>query len=146
VVYIAPPYDNFTNCDNVVWPPNNLIGVYTIWQTDGVFPYIEKEVSYYLEYEDGIPKIKVSSICGQNINNVYVNITYEGKSEVPLDNYGLPNGRPIFEDFALLVDGGGTCVPELPDIVFYSHPPTQQLVCLPIIPNGPQDCTSINPE
>lgn len=147
VVEIATPYDNFTDCDNIVWPQNNYLGYYQVWVTGGIGAYVQTELTYSFFYEGGIPKVSVTSVCGNIINNEYRTRTFSFSGEIPLDQYGLPNGAVIFEDFVDLDEGGyatSDCSPLTPDIVFFSHPPTSQLVCLPII-SGSQDCESINP-
>lgn len=145
---IATPYDNFTNCDNITWPTFNYLGYYAVYETGSLGPYTAIEINYSFFYQGGVPKVSVSSTCGNIINNEYRTRTFVFSGEVPLDQYGLPNGAVVFEDVVDLDEGGyytSDCTPLPPNIVFSSHPPTQQTECIPVIPTGPQDCESINP-
>ena len=147
VVDVAKPYDNFTNCDEIVWPQNGIIGAYDYWVSGSIGAYIQKSFVYSLDYIGGVPRVSVVFYCSaiDPEDSGLKSKQYSAISEIPLDSYGLPNGSPVFEDINLDFDGGIDCSPGSPDIVFFSHPPTQQTECIPIIPSGPQDCESINP-
>jgi hypothetical protein len=142
LVAISAAIDGITEWTNNSWPVGS-IGDYTEYY----WPSINNKyiVSVQLIFENGVHKAIVNAQCFINGNGNSNNTVW--KCIVPIDKYGLPNGKlepesiPIIENYQVALCPGDTdyvnndysdyspaegdiecCTPRFPDVVFTSYP------------------------
>jgi hypothetical protein len=132
--------DNITEWTS--WPVANEAGKYLL----GVYNEYDVEAAsaqtyyaeVYLYYENGLHKVDVSATCYVPPSYQFGDsTTYNWQCIVPLDQYGLPNGK-VQPDETTFTNIVANCTPRFPNIVFTSYPSGQ------VAASG-TDCTQFNP-